>query len=163
MQKVKANKGQKVSTKANKGDKTMKKQTEQKQVLKLDDVIYNTLNKTMEADKNIRTQQNTGHIAVKYGNKVMFEFHAKKKSISHLTFCSQDKVFAIIKEKFTAGKAYRIVPKSYGWRIDTEILITPEVAKEFPNLLKSCIAEAVERLNLKEKAEKKAEKKVAKA
>lgn len=156
------NKQNKVDTKANKGDKTMEKQV--KPQARLEDKIYAEINKAMEQDKNIRTQKNTGHTAIKYGNKVLFEFHDKKKAISHLTFCSQEKVFNIIKEKFAKDKGYRVVPKSYGWRIDTEMLLTPELVKAFPLLLKTVIAEAVENLNNKEKqAKKQAPKKVAKA
>lgn len=159
---TKQNKKQTVSTKANKGDKTMEKQV--KPQARLEDKIYAEINKAMEQDKNIRTQKNTGHTAIKYGNKVLFEFHDKKKAISHLTFCSQEKVFAVIKEKFAKDKGYRVVPKSYCWRLDTEILLTPELVKTFPTLLKSAIAEAVENLNAKEKqAKKQADKKVAKA
>lgn len=161
----KTNKQNKVSTKANKETKTMEKQV--KTQVRLEDKIYAEINKAMEADKNIRLQKNTGHYAVKYGNKVLFEFHDKKKAISHLTFCSQEKVFGIIKEKFAKDKGYRVVPKSYGWRIDTEMLLTPELVKVFPALLKSTIAEAIEQLNIKakekEQAKKQADKKVAKA
>lgn len=158
MQKANLNKGQKVSTKADKGDKTMKK-VEQNQRTRLEDTIYSLVNKAMETDKNIRIQPVTGYVGVKYGNKVLFEFHDKKKAISHLTFSKQQKAYEILN---TYKLIQRVVPKSYGWKYDTECLLTTEFLKHFPAILKSVIAEAIEERNLKN-APKKAEKKVAKA
>lgn len=154
----KQNKQTKVSTKANKEEKIMQK-TEQKPQVRLEDAIYALVNKAAEADKNIRVQKVTGYTGVKYGNKVLFEFHDKKKAISHLTFSKQQKAYEILN---TNKLIQRVVPKSYGWKYDTECLLTKDFIKHFPAILKSVIAEAIEERNLKE-APKKAEKKVAKA
>lgn len=124
---------------------------------RIEDTIYEQVSKAAEADKNIKVQPVTGYVSVKYGNKVLFEFHDKKKAISHLTFSSKQKAFTILKEN---KLIQRIVPASYGWKYNTECLLTEELAKAFPELLKSVIAEAVEERNLKAKP---AEKKVAKA
>jgi len=158
MQKKTNNKQQTVNTKANKEAKIMQKAQEKPQA-RLEDKIYAEVNKAMEADKNIRVQKVTGYVSVKYGNKVLFEFHDKKKAISHLTFAKTQKAYEILK----ANKLIqRVVPKSYGWKYDTECLLTKDFIKHFPSILKSVIAEAIEERNLKD-APKKAEKKAAKA
>lgn len=141
--------------------KQTNKQTKQAPVeamaTRIEDTIYEQVSKAAEADKNIKVQPVTGYVSVKYGNKVLFEFHDKKKAISHLTFSSKQQAFTILKEN---KLIQRIVPASYGWKYNTECLLTEELAKAFPELLKSVIAEAVEERNLKAKP---AEKKVAKA
>ena len=133
-----------------------KQATEQPQV-RLEDTIYALVNKAAETDKNIKIQKVTGYVSVKYGNKVLFEFHDKKKSISHLTFSNKQQAFALLKEN---KLVHRVVPASYGWKYNTECLLTPELAKLFPKVLKSIIDEAIAKRNLKEKA---TEKKIAKA
>ena len=166
MQKANSNKGQKVSTKANKGDKIMQKQTkaQNKELqVRIEDTIYQALTEANSKDNNIRVQKVTGYVSVKYGNKVLFEFHDKKKSISHLTFAKTQRAYEILK----ANKLIqRVVPKSYGWKYDTECLLTTEFIKHFPAILKSVIAEAIEERNLQDKAKKQTKepvKKVAKA
>lgn len=147
----------KVSQKANKEAKVMQKVEQPK--VRLEDTIYSLVKKAMETDKNIRIQPVTGYVGIKYGNKVLFEFHDKKKAISHLTFSQQQKAYEILK---ASKLIQRVVPKTYGWKYDTECLLTAEFLKHFPAILKSVIAEAIEERNLKE-APKKADKKVAKA
>lgn len=155
MQKVqnKTNKQNKVDTKANKEAKMQKANN-------LEEKIIAKINKAGEQDKNVKMQKVTGYISVKYGNKVLFEFHAKKKAISHLTFAQTQTAFAILKQN---KLILRIVPKSYGWKYDTECLLTEEFYKHFDAILKSVITQAVEERNLQEKAKKQADKKVAKA
>ena len=158
MQKVqnKTNKQNKVNAKANKGEKAMEKQVEQVKETLVDKVIAK-IDKAIEKDNNIKRQKVTGYISVKYGNKVLFELHAKKKAITHLTFAKTQKVFELLKQN---KLILRIVPKSYGWKYDTECLLTEEFYKHFDAILKSVIAEAIEERNLKTKQ---ADKKVAKA
>lgn len=157
---VRTNKGQnKVSTKANKETKAMEKQVEQVKETLVDKVIAK-IDKAIEKDNNIKRQKVTGYISVKYGNKVLFELHAKTKAISHLTFAQTQKAYEILKEN---KLIMRVVPKSYGWKYNTECLLTDEFFKHFDTILKSVIAEAIEERNLKQKATKQAEKKVAKA
>lgn len=136
--------------------KTTTKQVAPKAEVRLEDKIVSALHDAIQADKNIKVQKVTGYTSVKYGNKVLFEFHNKKKSISHLTFSNKQKAFEILK----ANKlVHRIVPASYGWKYNTECLLTEEFMKHFPSILKSVIAEAVEERNLKAKTTKKVAKK----
>ena len=134
----------------------MQKQTtktnKQEQKVTLVDKVVKQVTKEAENDKNIRMQQVTGYISVKYGNKVLFELHAKKKSISHLTFSSKQKAYDILK----ANKLiHRVVPASYGWKYNTECFLDDTFIKFFPEILKSVVAEAIEERNLKTKKEEK--------
>ena len=143
----------------NKGDKTMKanKQTQEtKQQARLEDKVLEMLAEAQKADKNIKVQKVTGYTSVKYGNKVLFEFHNKKKSISHLTFSNKQKAYEILNKN---KLVHRIVPASYGWKYNTECHLNADFMKFFPAILKSVIAEAVEERNLKAKT---TDKKVAK-
>lgn len=134
---------QKQTTKTN-------KQTEQ--VAKLEDRVLELITEAQKADANIKVQKVTGYTSIKYGNKVLFELHLKRKSITHLTFSNKQKVFEILK----ANKLIlRVVPASYGWKYNTECLLTEEFFKHFTTILKSVIAEAVEERNLKQTATKK--------
>ena len=128
----------------------------EKQTVRLEDKVLEKLAEVQKADKNIKIQKVTGYTSIKYGNKVLFEFHNKKKSISHLTFSNKQKAYEILK----ANKLIlRIVPNSYGWKYNTECLLTEDFMKHFPAILKSVIAEAIEERNLKTKT---TEKKIAK-
>ena len=130
-------------------------ETEQKVTL-LDEIIAK-IEKAQKADKNVKMQKVTGYISIKYANKVLFELHAKKKSITHLTFSNKQNVYSILK---TNKLVLRVVPNSYGWKYNTECLLTEQFAKHFDAILKSVIDEAVEAGNLQAKQ---ATKKVAKA
>lgn len=142
-----------------KGDKTMEANKQTQPQVRLEDKVMELLEQTSKADKLIKIQKVTGYISVKYGNKVLFEFHNKKKSISHLTFSNKQEAYKLLKDN---KLVHRVVPASYGWKYNTECFLTDEFMKHFPAILKSVIAEAVAERNLKE-APKKAEKKVAKA
>lgn len=121
----------------------------------LEQVIAN-IEEAQKSDKNVRMQKVTGYISVKYGNAVLFELHAKKKAITHLTFSTQQKAFEILK----ANKlVMRVVPASYGWKYNTECLLTDEFYKHFKNILKSVIDEAIAKNNAKAKQEQKQVKK----
>lgn len=136
--------------------KTQAKAVE-KQTVRLEDKVLEMLAEAQKADKNIKIQKVTGYTSVKYGNKVLFELHLKRKSITHLTFSNKQKVFETLK----ANKLIlRITPASYGWKYNTECLLTEQFMQHFAAILKSVIAEAVEERNLKTKA---TIKKVAKA
>lgn len=120
--------------------------TEQKVTL-LDEIIAK-IEQAQKADKNVKMQKVTGYISIKYANKVLFELHAKKKSITHLTFSNKQKVYSILK----ANKlVLRVVPASYGWKYNTECLLTEQFAKHFDTIFKSVIDEAVEARNLQAK------------
>lgn len=134
----------------------MQKQTtktnKQEQKVTLVDKVLEQVAKVADKDKNVRKQQVTGYISIKYGNKVLFELHAKKKSISHLTFSSKQKAYDILK---TNKLIHRVVPASYGWKYNTECFLDDTFIKFFPEILKSVVAEAIEERNLKTKKEEK--------
>ena len=131
---------------------TTTKTNKQEQKVTLVDKVLEQVAKVAEKDKNVRKQQVTGYISIKYGNKVLFELHAKKKSISHLTFSSKQKAYDILK----ANKLiHRVVPSSYGWKYNTECFLDDTFIKFFPEILKSVVAEAIEERNLKTKKEEK--------
>lgn len=134
----------------------MQKQTtktnKQEQKVTLVDKVLEQVAKVADKDKNVRMQKVTGYISIKYGNKVLFELHAKKKSISHLTFSSKQKAYDILK---TNKLIHRVVPASYGWKYNTECFLDDNFIKYFPEILKSVVAEAIEERNLKQKATKK--------
>lgn len=121
----------------------------EKQTVRLEDRVLEMLAEAQKADKNIKIQKVTGYTSVKYGNKVLFEFHNKKKSISHLTFSNKQKAYKILEDN---KLVHRIVPNSYGWKYNTECFLDDNFLKHFPAILKSVIAEAVEERNLKTKA-----------
>lgn len=136
---------------------TTTKTNKQEQKVTLVDKVLEQVTKIADKDKNVRVQKVTGYTSIKYGNKVLFELHAKKKSISHLTFSNKQKAYDILK----ANKLiHRVVPASYGWKYNTECFLDDNFIKYFPEILKSVVAEAIEERNLKTKKE---EKKVAKA
>lgn len=139
---VKNNKQQ--TTKAQAQAKAVEKQT-----VRLEDRVLEMLAEAQKADKNIKIQKVTGYTSIKYGNKVLFEFHNKKKSISHLTFSNKQKAYKILEDN---KLVHRIVPNSYGWKYNTECFLDDNFLKHFPAILKSVIAEAVEERNLKTKA-----------
>lgn len=121
----------------------------EKQTVRLEDRVLEMLAEAQKADKNIKIQKVTGYTSIKYGNKVLFEFHNKKKSISHLTFSNKQKAYKILEDN---KLIHRIVPNSYGWKYNTECFLDDNFLKHFPAILKSVIAEAVEERNLKTKA-----------
>lgn len=123
--------------------------TVEKQTVRLEDKVLEMLAEAQKADKNIKIQKVTGYTSIKYGNKVLFEFHNKKKSISHLTFSNKQKAYKILEDN---KLVHRIVPNSYGWKYNTECFLDDNFLKHFPAILKSVIAEAVEERNLKTKA-----------
>ena len=123
--------------------------TVEKQTVRLEDKVLEKLAEVQKADKNIKVQKVTGYTSIKYGNKVLFEFHNKKKSISHLTFSNKQKAYKILEDN---KLVHRIVPNSYGWKYNTECFLDDNFLKHFPAILKSVIAEAVEERNLKTKA-----------
>lgn len=121
----------------------------EKQTVRLEDKVLEMLAEAQKADKNIKIQKVTGYTSIKYGNKVLFEFHNKKKSISHLTFSNKQKAYKILEDN---KLVHRIVPNSYGWKYNTECFLDDNFLKHFPAILKNVIAEAVEERNLKTKA-----------
>lgn len=130
-------------------------------VLTLEEQVLAKIYEAQQKDANIKAYKVTGYTTVKYGNKVLFELHLKKRSITHLTFAQTQKVFADLKAK---KLIQRIVPKSYGWKYDTECLLTQELFDNFDSIFANILEEAIAERNLKQqKEDKKADKKVANA
>lgn len=123
----------------------------------LDNVVAK-INKAIEKDNNISMAQVTGYISVKYGNKVLFELHNKKKAIAHLTFAHTQKVYELLKQE---KLIMRVVPASYCWKYDTECLLNEQFYKHFDAILKCVITQAIEERNLKQKTTQKQEQKTA--
>lgn len=119
--------------------------------------ICDKINALAKTNKLISLQKVTGYTALKYANKTVCELHFKKKSIAHLTIAKTMQVFELLKAK---NLVTRIVSASYGWRLDTECLITKELMQHFDAILKAIIDEAVAQQNLKQQ---KTDKKVKKA
>lgn len=139
-----------MANKVNNKQQTANKQEAQKQTL-LEQVIAK-VQQASNADKNVRMQKVTGYISVKYANAVLFELHAKKKSITHLTFSTKQKAFETLNKN---KLILRVVPDSYGWKYNTECLLTDEFMKHFDAILKSVIEEAVAKNNSKNKKQAK--------
>lgn len=134
----------------------MQKQTTNKQtqnekttvkVANFEQEIRDKINALAKTNKLISLQKVTGYTALKYANKTVCELHFKKKAIAHLTVAKTMQVFELLKAKKLVT---RIVSASYGWRLDTECLITKELMQHFDAILKSIIDEAVEQQNLKQ-------------
>lgn len=116
------------------------------QVVKLEEKVLQMLTAAQKADSNIKVQKVTGYTSVKYGNKVLFELHLKRKSITHLTFSDKQAVYKLLE----ANKLIlRVVDASYGWKFNTECLLTNTFMEHFETILKSVIDEAIAERNLK--------------
>ena len=141
--------------------KQTNKQTKQVQTAKVanfEQEICDKINALAKTNKLISLQKVTGYTALKYANKTVCELHFKKKAISHLTVAKTMQVFELLKAK---NLITRIVSASYGWRLDTECLITKELMQHFDAILKAIIDEAVAQQNLKQQKTDKKAKKVA--
>lgn len=138
---------------------TTNKQTKQVQTVKVanfEQEICDKINALAKTNKLISLQKVTGYTALKYANKTVCELHFKKKAIAHLTVAKTMQVFELLKTKKLIT---RIVSASYGWRLDTECLITKELMQHFDAILKAIIDEAIAQQNLKQqKTDKKAKK-----
>ncbi len=108
--------------------------------------VLEQIEQAQKNDSNIKVQKVTGYTSVKYANSVLFELHIKRKSITHLTFSTQQKVYELLKNN---KLILRVVPATYGWKYNTECLLTEEFYKHFSAILKSVINEAVEKRNIK--------------
>lgn len=111
------------------------------------DVIINTVNEIAKTNQLVSMQKVTGYTALKYANKTFCELHIKKKSISHITFASASKAYEIAKQNKCI---LRVVPKSFGWRLDTEVLCTNDNAKYIIEIINCTINEIEKQRNLKQ-------------
>ena len=140
----------KKQTKAN-----TKAQTQNK-IANMQSVISYVAQKAKSNNK-VSLQKVTGYIAVKYANKTICELHDKKRAIAHITISNASKAFAILQK---ANAVTRIVPDSYGWRLNTECLLKTECLNVIADVIDSLIAETEEAFNAKTQ-QKQQTKKVA--
>ena len=113
--------------------------------------IFDYVNALAKTNKNIKLQKVTGYIALKYANKTIAELHDKKRSIAHITFSNKSKAFEIANAKKAVT---RVVPNSYGWRLNTECLLSEEMLQIVTQVIDSLIAETFEQFNAKQDAQK---------
>lgn len=145
---------QKQNTKTN-------KQVEEKATVKVvsyEQEICDKINKLAQKNNLIKLLKVTGYTALKYANKTVCELHFKRRSIGHLTVSNKTKVFELLnKNKLVT----RVVADSFGWRLNTECLITDKLMQHFDAILQAILDEAIEEQNLKQQKQAKKEAKKA--
>ena len=117
------------------------------QVETVEQAILNSVAQLAKDDNLLRTQAVTGYTGIKYGNTTLVELHIKKKSISHITFASASTAYNYAKENKCV---LRVVPKSYGWRLDTEVLCTQDNKKYCLHIVNEVIKEHISTLAKKQ-------------
>lgn len=148
-----------MTKKANKQAKTQNtNKTQSNNILTMQDVFdyVETLAKT---NNKIMLQSVTGYVALKYGNKTICELHNKKRSIPHITFSNKSKAMEIAEK---ADAVHRVVPDSYGWRLNTECLLNANLQKVIKQILDSLIAETEEQFNAKQQKQQQKQQKAKK-
>ena len=121
--------------------------------------LFDYINKLAQSNNNIKLQTVTGYVALKYANKTICELHDKKRSIAHITFSNKNNAYKIAMDN---NVVTRVVPDSYGWRLNTECLLKADALKVVTQIIDSLIAETFEQFNAKtKKQQKQATKKVA--
>lgn len=132
--------------------------TQNNNILTMQD-IFDYVNALAKNNNKIMLQSVTGYVALKYANKTICELHDKKRSIAHITFSNKNNAYAIAK---SADAITRVVPDSYGWRLNTECLLNANLQKVIKQIVDSLVAETEEQFNAKQqKQQKQATKKVA--
>ena len=121
--------------------------------------LFDYINKLAQSNNNIKLQTVTGYVALKYANKTICELHDKKRSIAHITCSNKNNAYKIAMDN---NVVTRVVPDSYGWRLNTECLLTDSMLKVITQIIDSLIAETFEQFNAKtQKQQKQDTKKVA--
>lgn len=113
--------------------------------------VFNYINTLAKQNKNISLQKVTGYVALKYNNKTIMELHDKKRSIAHVTISNLNNAFKILQN---AKAVTRVVPASYGWRLNTEALLKAECLNVITQVIDSLIVETSEQFNAKNNAKK---------
>lgn len=121
--------------------------------------IFDYVNNIAKTNANVKLQTVTGYVALKYANKTIAELHDKKRSIAHITFSNKSKAFELAKNNKAVT---RVVPDSYGWRLNTECLLNENMLQIVTAVIDSLIAETIEQFDAKnKKAEAKKQQKTA--
>lgn len=113
--------------------------------------VFNYINTLAKNNKNIKLQSVTGYVALKYNNKTIMELHNKKRSIAHITISDKNNAFAILQK---ANAITRIVPASYGWRLNTEALLKEDCLKVITQVIDSLIVETAQQFDAKNNTKK---------
>lgn len=100
--------------------------------------VFSYVQTLAKTNKLVSLQTVTGYVALKYANKTVMELHDKKKSIAHVTISNKCKAFEIAQSKDIIT---RVVPDSYGWRLNTEILLTQNALSVITQLIDSVVNE----------------------
>ena len=117
--------------------------------------VFDYINNIAKTNNNVKLQSVTGYVALKYANKTICELHDKKRSIAHITFSNKSKAFALAKSK---NAITRVVPDSYGWRLNTECLLNENMLSIVTAVIDSLIAETFEQFNAKQQKAQKQQK-----
>lgn len=133
-------------TKANKTQKTVKATTTATAQNNLTNVASVVSYIQQLNNKNVYTQQVTGYIALKYANKTILELHNKKRSLEHITFSNKNNCFKLAQQN---NIVTRIVADSYGWRLNTEVILTADAQKHLKAIVDSLIEEYATAFNAK--------------
>lgn len=145
-----------MTKKANNKQATSKQQAQTNVTITNMQDLFDYINKLAQSNNNIKLQTVTGYVALKYANKTICELHDKKRSIAHITFSNKNNAYKIALDN---NVVTRVVPDSYGWRLNTECLLNADALKIVTQIIDSLIAETFEQFNAKTK--KQATKKVA--
>ena len=145
-----------MTKKANNKQATSKQQAQTNVTITNMQDLFDYINKLAQSNNNIKLQTVTGYVALKYANKTICELHDKKRSIAHITFSNKSNAYKIALDN---NVVTRVVADSYGWRLNTECLLTDNMLKVITQIIDSLIAETFEQFNAKTK--KQATKKVA--
>lgn len=113
--------------------------------------VFNYINVLAKQNKNISLQKVTGYVALKYNNKTIMELHDKKRSIAHVTISNLNNAFKILQN---AKAVTRVVPATYGWRLNTEALLKAECLSVITQVIDSLIVETAQQFDAKNNTKK---------
>lgn len=147
-----------MTKKANNKQATSKQQAQTNVTITNMQDLFDYINKLAQSNNNIKLQTVTGYVALKYANKTICELHDKKRSIAHITFSNKNNAYKIAMDN---NVVTRVVPDSYGWRLNTECLLNVDALKVVTQIIDSLIAETVEQFNAKTQKQQKQTKNVA--
>lgn len=147
-----------MNKKANNKQATSKQQAQTNVTITNMQDLFNYINTLAQSNNNIKLQTVTGYVALKYANKTICELHDKKRSIAHITFSNKNNAYKIALDN---NVVTRVVPDSYGWRLNTECLLNADALKVVTQIIDSLIAETFEQFNAKTQKQQKQTKKVA--
>ena len=114
--------------------------------------VFDYVTQKAKTNNKIALQKVTGYVALKYANKTIMELHDKKRSVAHITISKNNKAFTILQK---ANAVTRVVPDSYGWRLNTECLLKTECLNVIAEVIDSLIEETEQAFNTKQQKQAK--------